>query len=122
VYLRRLELHGFKTFADRTELEFTPGITAVVGPNGSGKSNVFDAIRWALGETSFRSLRSGRMDDIIFGGSELRRAMGQAEVSLTINNDSGVLPIDYTEVTVMRRANRGGEGGVLPQRHRLPAA
>jgi len=94
VYLRRLELHGFKTFADRTELEFTPGITAVVGPNGSGKSNVFDAIRWALGETSFRSLRSGRMDDIIFGGSELRRAMGQAEVSLTINNDSGVLPID----------------------------
>jgi len=110
VYLKRLELHGFKTFADRTELEFTPGITAVVGPNGSGKSNVFDAIRWALGETSFRSLRSGRMDDIIFGGSELRRAMGQAEVSLTINNDSGVLPIDYTEVTVMRRANRGGEG------------
>ena len=110
MYLRRLELHGFKTFADRTELEFTPGITAVVGPNGSGKSNVFDAIRWALGETSFRSLRSGRMDDIIFGGSELRRAMGQAEVSLTINNDSGVLPIDYTEVTVMRRANRGGEG------------
>ena len=110
MYLKRLELHGFKTFADRTELEFTPGITAVVGPNGSGKSNVFDAIRWALGETSFRSLRSGRLDDFIFGGSEARRAMGQAEVALTINNDSGVLPIDYTEVTVMRRANRGGEG------------
>ncbi len=110
MYLKRLELHGFKTFADRTELEFTPGITAIVGPNGSGKSNVFDAIRWALGETSFRSLRSGRMDDIIFGGSEARRAMGQAEVSLIINNDSGMLPIDYTEVAVTRRANRGGEG------------
>ena len=110
MYLKRLELHGFKTFADHTELEFTPGITAIVGPNGSGKSNVFDAIRWALGETSFRSLRSGRLDDFIFGGSEARRAMGQAEVALTINNDSGVLPIDYTEVTVMRRANRGGEG------------
>jgi chromosome segregation protein len=110
VYLKRLDLHGFKTFADPTELEFTPGITAIVGPNGSGKSNVFDAIRWALGEMSFRSLRSGRMDDVIFGGTEARRGMGQAEVSLTINNDSGVLPIDYTEVTVTRRANRGGEG------------
>lgn len=110
MYLRRLELHGFKTFADRTELEFTPGITAIVGPNGSGKSNVFDAIRWALGEMSFRSLRSGRMDDIIFAGSTAKRGMGQAEVSLTINNDSGVLPVEFTEVTVMRRANRGGEG------------
>ncbi len=110
MYLKRLELHGFKTFADRTELEFTPGITAIVGPNGSGKSNVFDAIRWALGETSFRSLRSGRMDDVIFGGSEARRAMGQAEVTLVINNDSGALPVDYTEVEVTRRANRGGEG------------
>jgi chromosome segregation protein len=113
VYLKRLDLHGFKTFADRTELEFTPGITAIVGPNGSGKSNVFDAIRWALGETSFRSLRSGRMDDIIFGGTDARRAMGQAEVSLTINNDSGALPIDYTEVTATRRAARGGEGECL---------
>ncbi len=113
MYLKRLDLHGFKTFADRTELEFTPGITAIVGPNGSGKSNVFDAIRWALGETSFRSLRSGRMDDIIFGGSDARRAMGQAEVSLTINNDSGALPIDYTEVTATRRAARGGEGEYL---------
>lgn len=110
MYLRRLELHGFKTFADRTELEFTPGITAIVGPNGSGKSNVFDGIRWVLGEMGYRSLRSGRMDDIIFAGSEFRRAMGQAIVSLTINNDSGVLPIDFTEVTVTRRANRGGEG------------
>ncbi|MBI2973020.1 MAG: chromosome segregation protein SMC [Armatimonadetes bacterium] len=110
MYLRRLELHGFKTFADRTELEFGPGITAIVGPNGSGKSNVFDAIRWTLGEMSFKSLRSGRMDDVIFSGSEARRAMGQAEASLTINNESHVLPVDYAEVTVTRRANRGGEG------------
>lgn len=113
MYLKRLELAGFKTFADRTELEFTPGITAIVGPNGSGKSNVFDAIRWALGEAGYKSLRSGRMDDVIFAGSEGRRAMGLGEVSLTINNDSGVLPVEYTEVTVTRRANRGGEGEYL---------
>ena len=110
MYLKRLELQGFKTFADRTELEFTSGVTAIVGPNGSGKSNVFDAIRWTLGEMSVKSLRSGRMDDVIFSGSEARRAMGQAEVSLTINNESGVLPVDYAEVTVTRRANRGGDG------------
>src|SRR3990170_3424311 len=113
VYLKRLELQGFKTFADRTELDFTLGITAIVGPNGSGKSNVFDAIRWALGEIGYKSLRSGKMDDVIFGGSESRRAMGMGEVSLTINNDSGVLPVDYVEVTVTRRANRGGEGEYL---------
>jgi chromosome segregation protein len=113
VYLKRLELHGFKTFADRTELEFTPGITAIVGPNGSGKSNVFDAIRWALGEIGYKSLRSGRMDDVIFAGSESRRAMGMGEVQLTIDNDSGALPVDYAEVTVTRRANRGGEGEYL---------
>ncbi|HEU4798971.1 MAG TPA: chromosome segregation protein SMC, partial [bacterium] len=110
MYLKRLELHGFKTFADRTELEFTPGITAIVGPNGSGKSNVFDAIRWALGEMSAKSLRGGRMDDVIFAGSEGRRGMGMGEISLTINNDSGVLPVDYSEVAVTRRVNRGGEG------------
>jgi len=113
VYLKRLDLHGFKTFADRTELEFTPGITAIVGPNGSGKSNIFDAIRWALGEVAYKSLRSGRMDDVIFAGSEARRAMGMGEVSLTINNDSGALPVAYSEVTVTRRANRGGEGEYL---------
>ncbi|HEU5299502.1 MAG TPA: chromosome segregation protein SMC [bacterium] len=113
MYLKHLELHGFKTFADRTELEFTPGITAIVGPNGSGKSNVFDAIRWAIGEMGYKTLRSGKMDDVIFGGSEARRAMGMGEVSLTINNDSGLLPVEYSEVTVTRRANRGGEGEYL---------
>lgn len=110
MYLKHLDLHGFKTFADRTELAFGPGITAIVGPNGSGKSNIFDAIRWALGEMSVRSLRSGRMDDIIFAGSTAKRALGMAEVSLTINNDSGALPVDYAEVTVTRRATRGGDG------------
>jgi len=113
VYLKRLELQGFKTFADRTELDFTLGVTAIVGPNGSGKSNVFDAIRWALGEIGYKSLRSGKMDDVIFGGSDSRRAMGMGEVSLTINNDSGALPVDYAEVTVTRRAHRGGEGEYL---------
>jgi len=110
VYLKHLDLHGFKTFADRTELAFGPGITAIVGPNGSGKSNIFDAIRWTLGEMSVRSLRSGRMDDVIFAGSAAKRALGMAEVSLTINNDSGVLPVEYSEVTVTRRVTRGGEG------------
>ncbi len=110
MYLKHLELHGFKTFSARTELEFTPGITAVVGPNGTGKSNIFDAIRWTLGEMSYRGLRSGRMDDIIFVGSEAKRALGMAEVSVTINNDSGLLPVEYAEVTVTRRATRGGEG------------
>ncbi len=110
MYLKHLDLQGFKTFAEHTELEFTPGVTAIVGPNGSGKSNIFDAIRWTLGEMSFKSLRSGRMDDIIFAGSEAKRAVGMAAVSLTINNDSGLLPVEFAEVTVTRRATRGGEG------------
>jgi len=110
VYLKHLDLHGFKTFADRTELAFTPGITAIVGPNGSGKSNIFDGIRWSLGEMSARSLRSGRMDDVIFTGSTAKRAVGMAEVSLTINNDSGLLPVEFAEVTVTRRVTRGGDG------------
>jgi len=108
--LKHLELHGFKTFADHTELTFTPGITAIVGPNGSGKSNIFDGIRWTLGEMSVRSLRSGRMEDVIFAGSTAKRAVGMAEVSLTINNDSGALPVEFAEVTVTRRAVRGGDG------------
>ncbi|MDR5703907.1 MAG: chromosome segregation protein SMC, partial [Armatimonadota bacterium] len=110
MYLKRLELQGFKTFAIPTELEFPPGITAIVGPNGSGKSNLFDAIRWVLGETSVRTLRGTRMEDVIFAGSERRRALGLATVSLTLDNTSGLLPVDFSEVTVTRRATRGGEG------------
>ncbi|MDR7418009.1 MAG: chromosome segregation protein SMC [Armatimonadota bacterium] len=108
--LRRLELVGFKTFVDRTELEFHPGITAIVGPNGSGKSNIFDGIRWALGETNARMLRGARMEDVIFSGSASRKPTGMASVALTLDNSAGLLPISFNEVTVGRVVTRGGEG------------
>ncbi|BAD40440.1 chromosome segregation protein SMC [Symbiobacterium thermophilum] len=110
MYLKRLEILGFKSFAEKTELEFTPGITAVVGPNGSGKSNVSDAIRWVLGEQSARALRGGSMADVIFAGSDGKRAMGFAEVSLVLDNSDGALPLDFTEVMITRRVDRSGEG------------
>ncbi len=110
MYLKRLELVGFKTFADRTELVFGPGITAIVGPNGSGKSNLADAIRWVLGETSWRALRSQRTEDVIFAGTATRRAHGMAEVHLTVDNEDGLLPLEFSEVTVSRRATRAGDG------------
>jgi chromosome segregation protein len=110
VYLKRLELYGFKTFADRTDLEFGPGITAIVGPNGSGKSNLADAIVWCLGEQSLKSLRSGTSQDIIFVGSQDRRRSGVGEVSVTLDNSDGALPLDFSEITITRRVFRGGEG------------
>lgn len=109
MHLKRLELVGFKTFADRTELAFGPGITAIVGPNGSGKSNLADAIRWVLGETSWRALRSQRTEDVIFAGTATRRAHGLAEVHLTVDNEDGLLPLEFSEVTVSRRATRAGD-------------
>lgn len=109
MFLKRLELYGFKSFADKTVLEFKPGITLVVGPNGSGKSNITDAIRWVLGEQSAKSLRGGKMEDVIFAGSEKRRSLGMAEVSLTIDNTAGDFPLDFNEVTVTRRLYRSGE-------------
>ena len=109
MHLRALELHGFKAFAERQRFEFGPGITVVVGPNGSGKSNVADAIRWALGEQSTRQIRARRTEDVIFSGSEKRRALGAAEVTLTLDNAEGWMPIDYGEVAVTRRADRSGE-------------
>jgi len=109
MYLKRIELSGFKSFADRTELEFGQGITAVVGPNGSGKSNISDAIRWVLGEQSAKSLRGGKMEDIIFAGSDGRKPVNVAEVSLTLDNGDQELPLDYSEVTVTRRVHRSGE-------------
>ncbi|MDR7445323.1 MAG: chromosome segregation protein SMC, partial [Armatimonadota bacterium] len=109
MYLKRLELVGFKTFADRTELEFGPGITAIVGPNGAGKSNLFDAIRWVLGETSHRALRTHRTEDVIFAGTSTRRPHGIAQVELTLDNTSGILPLEFSEVTVVRRATRASE-------------
>ncbi|WP_281887691.1 chromosome segregation protein SMC [Paenibacillus sp. YYML68] len=113
MYLKRIELSGFKSFADRTELEFVNGITAVVGPNGSGKSNISDAIRWVLGEQSARSLRGGNMQDVIFAGSDARKAVNYGEVSLTLDNASQALPLDYQEVTVTRRVHRSGESEYL---------
>ena len=108
--LRRLELIGFKTFVNRTELEFHPGVTAIVGPNGSGKSNIMDAIRWALGETNVRMLRGARMEDIIFSGSATRRPHSLAQVALTLDNSSGLLPLEYSEIAVSRGVTRGGDG------------
>jgi chromosome segregation protein len=113
VYLKRLELHGFKSFAARTELEFAPGITAIVGPNGSGKSNVADAMRWVLGEQSMRLLRGKKSEDIIFAGAQGKAAMGMAEVSLLLDNSAGWLPLEYTEVKVARRSYRSGENEYL---------
>ena len=111
MYLKRLELQGFKSFADRTVLEFMPGITTVIGPNGSGKSNISDAIRWVLGEQSMKSLRGTKSLDIIFAGTQNRKSLGFAEASLVFDNSDGALPIEYTEVTVTRKIYRSGETG-----------
>ena len=111
MYLKRLELQGFKSFADKTVLEFMPGITTVIGPNGSGKSNISDAIRWVLGEQSMKSLRGSKSEDIIFAGTQNRKSLGFAEASIVIDNADGKLPIEYAEVTVTRRIYRSGESG-----------
>ncbi|WP_141500804.1 chromosome segregation protein SMC [Paenibacillus luteus] len=113
MFLKRIELAGFKSFADRTEMEFVTGITAVVGPNGSGKSNISDGIRWVLGEQSAKSLRGGKMEDIIFAGSDARKAVNYSEVSLTLDNADGALPLEYNEVTVTRRVHRSGDSEYL---------
>lgn len=107
--LKNLQLVGFKTFADRTEVAFHDGLTAVVGPNGCGKSNIVDAIQWVLGEQNPRNLRAGEARDVIFAGTEKRKPLGMAEVRLTVNNEDRTLPIDFSEVTISRRIYRSGE-------------
>ena len=113
MHLTKISLFGFKSFADKVELSFEPGVTVVVGPNGCGKSNVSDAIRWALGEQSAKLLRGDRMDDLIFAGNGRRKPLGLAEVSLTFTKTSDALPTEYEEVNVTRRLYRSGESEYL---------
>ncbi len=113
MFLKSLEIFGFKSFADRTRIEFADGISALLGPNGCGKSNVVDAIKWVVGEQSARSLRAESMEDIIFNGTETRKALSVAEVTLTISNETGRLPIDLPEVQIKRRLYRSGESEYL---------
>jgi len=109
LFLKSIELQGFKSFADRIVLHFNKGLTAVVGPNGSGKSNISDAVRWVLGEQSVKSLRGSKMEDVIFAGTQHRKPLGFAQVSLLIDNTDRTLPIDFSEVTITRRVYRSGE-------------
>src|SRR4051812_27135006 len=109
MFLKSLTLKGFKSFADTTTLELEPGVTVVVGPNGSGKSNIVDAVAWVLGAQAPRSVRSTKMDDVIFAGTTKRPALGRAEVSLTIDNSAGLLAIDFSEVTITRTLFRSGD-------------
>ncbi|MGQ9572848.1 MAG: chromosome segregation protein SMC [Dehalococcoidia bacterium] len=119
MYLKRLEIQGFKSFASRTAFEFGPGITTIVGPNGSGKSNVADGLRWVLGETNGRLLRARRLEEVIFGGSSRRPAAKAAEVTITLDNSDRWLPIDFAEVAITRRARRSGDSDYFINRKRV---
>ena len=109
MYFKKIDMHGFKSFADPVTIEFNQGLTGIVGPNGSGKSNISDAIRWVLGEQSPKTLRGGKMEEVIFSGTDTRKSRGMAEVTLVIDNNDGSLPIDYQEVAITRRMFRSGE-------------
>src|SRR2546428_9338750 len=117
--LKTLTLTGFKSFVHKTHLEFAPGLTAIIGPNGSGKTNLVDAIRWALGENNARVLRAKRNEELIFGGSETRKALGFAEALMQLDNSSRRLPIAFEEVEVGRRLYRNGEAENLVNRSRV---
>lgn len=116
MYLSKLEILGFKSFANKTNVVLNDGITAIVGPNGCGKTNIVDALRWALGEQRYSTLRSDKMEDVIFNGTKMRKPIGLAEVSLTIENNKGILPLDYNEVTITRRVFRSGESEYMLNR------
>ncbi|MBP7653861.1 AAA family ATPase, partial [Candidatus Dependentiae bacterium] len=113
MFLKQIELIGFKSFADRVRLEFGEGVSAIIGPNGSGKSNISDAMKWVLGEQSVKSLRGSSMEDVIFNGTSTRKSLGRASVSITISNERGILPIAFKEVTVTRRIFRTGDSQYL---------
>ena len=119
MYLKSLELQGFKSFPDRTLIRFSDGMTAIVGPNGSGKSNISDAIRWVLGEQSTKSLRGAKMEDVVFGGTAKRSPMGAARVTLILDNSAGQFPVDATEVMVTRKYFRSGESEYYLNRKRV---
>jgi len=113
LFLSKLEILGFKSFANRTLVNYNRGITGIVGPNGCGKTNIVDAIRWVLGEQRTTTLRMDKMENVIFNGTRSRKPMGMAEVSMTLVNDNGILPTEYSEVTITRRIFRSGESEYL---------
>ena len=109
MYLSKLEIFGFKSFADKTTIEFDSGVSAIVGPNGSGKSNIVDALRWVLGEQGDKILRSGKREDVVFNGTKFRKPLSVAEVAVTIQNNNNKLPTEYSEVQIARRFYSSGE-------------